>query len=452
MALSTEPVGSVVEAPVRSPLRHRVRGRVLMLLCVLYAVSYVDRTAISTAGPVIRADLHLSATQFGVALAAYSLPYALLQVFGGWIGDRYGPRKVLGILAVAWGISIIWTGLATGLLALGAARLLLGLSEGAAFPTATRAMSSWLPGDRRGYGQGVVHSAARIGAAIAPLVMAGLITTVGWRAGFVALGVLSALWSVVWLRRFRDRPQDDDRVSEAELRELDARHADEARGTTSTVNRRQVPWRRLVARIAPVTLVDFCYGWMLWVYLTWLPSFFQEQYGLALAGFALFTSLVLSAGVVSDTLGGMLSDRLLARTRSLRTARRANLVIGLSGSMLALIPSLLVHDLVLVTISLTVSFFFLELTNSALWAIPMDIAPDHAGVASGLMNTGFGVAGIVSPIVFGFLVEQTGNWQVPFALSVGLLALGTLLSLRVDPRPLDPEPVGAPPGLAGSRS
>jgi nitrate/nitrite transporter NarK len=224
-----------------------------------------------------------------------------------------------------------------------------------------------------------------------------------------------------------------------ELGELDAQHADEPRAT-STVNRRKVPWRRLVARIAPVTLVDFCYGWMLWVYLTWLPSFFEDEYGLALAGFALFTSLVLSAGVVSDTLGGMVSDRLLARTRSLRTARRANLVIGLAGSMLALIPALLVHSLVLVTISLTVSFFFLELTNSVLWAIPMDIAPDHAGVASGLMNTGFGVAGIVSPIVFGFLIDRTGSWQLPFALSVGLLAIGTLLSLRVDPRPLDPEP------------
>jgi MFS family permease len=440
MTLTAEPVGRLAEAPARSPLRHRVRGRVLLLLCGLYAISYVDRTAISAAGPSLRADLHLSETQFGLALAAYSLPYALLQVFGGWIGDRYGPRKVLGVLAVAWGISTIWTGLATGLLALGAARLLLGLSEGAAFPTATRAMSSWLPGDRRGYGQGVVHSAARVGAAVAPLVMAGLVATVGWRAGFVALGVLSALWSIVWLRRFHDRPQDDDSVSDTELRELDLQHADEAPGAAAAVTRRKVPWRRLVARMAPVTLVDFCYGWMLWVYLTWLPSFFEDEYGLALAGFALFTSLVLSAGVVSDTLGGMLSDRLLARTRNLRTARRANLVIGLAGSMLALIPSLLVHNLVLVTVSLTVSFFFLELTNSVLWTIPMDIAPDHAGVASGLMNTGFGVAGIVSPIVFGFIIDRTGNWQLPFALSVGLLAVGTLLSLRVDPRPLDPEP------------
>jgi MFS family permease len=427
------------DAPARSPLRHRVRGRVLFLLCLLYAVSYVDRTAISSAGPALRADLHLSETQFGLALAAYSLPYALLQVFGGWIGDRFGPRKVLGVLAVLWGISTLWTGLATGLLALGAARLLLGLSEGAAFPTATRAMATWLPGDRRGYGQGVVHSAARVGAAVAPLVMAGLIATVGWRWGFIALGVLSALWSIVWLRRFKDRPQDDERVTDIELDELDVSHADAAPGTASVAPSRQVPWRRLVARLAPVTLVDFCYGWMLWVYLTWLPSFFQDEYGLALAGFALFTSLVLSAGVVSDTLGGMLSDKLLDRTRSLRTARRANLIIGLAGSMLALIPSLLVHDLVLVTISLTVSFFFLELTNSVLWTIPMDIAPQHAGVASGLMNTGFGVAGIVSPIVFGFLIDRTGNWQLPFALSVVLLAVGTLLSLRVDPRPLEIE-------------
>jgi MFS family permease len=89
------------------------------------------------------------------------------------------------------------------------------------------------------------------------------------------------------------------------------------------------------------------------------------------------------------------------------------------------------------------SFFFLELTNSVLWAVPMDIAPDHAGVASGLMNTGFGVAGIVSPIVFGFLIDRTGNWQLPFALSALLLAVGTLLALRVDPRPLHRETANA---------
>jgi MFS family permease len=249
--------------------------------------------------------------------------------------------------------------------------------------------------------------------------------------------VLSALWSVVWFRKFRDRPEQDERVGETELAELDTVHADAAPGTASVAENRQVPWRKLVARLAPVTLVDFCYGWMLWVYLTWLPSFFKDEYGLALGKFALFTSLVLAGGVVSDTLGGMLSDWLLDRSRSLRTARRTNLVIGLAGSMLALLPSLFIHDLVLVTISLCLSFFFLELTNSVLWTIPMDIAPDHAGVASGLMNTGFGVAGIVSPIVFGFLIDRTGNWQLPFGLSVGLLAAGTLLALRVDPRRLD---------------
>ena len=211
---------------------------------------------------------------------------------------------MLGVLAVLWGLSTLWTGLATGLLALGAARLLLGLSEGAAFPTATRAMATWLPGDRRGYGQGVVHSAARIGAAVAPLVMAGLIATVGWRAGFVALGVLSGLWSVVLAAPLQG-PAPGRRAGDRRgARRARITHADAAPGTADAGQGRQVPWRRLVARMAPVTLVDFCYGWMLWVYLTWLPSFFEDEYGLALGGFALFTSLVLSAGVVSDTMGG----------------------------------------------------------------------------------------------------------------------------------------------------
>jgi MFS family permease len=140
-----------------------------------------------------------------------------------------------------------------------------------------------------------------------------------------------------------------------------------------------------------------------------------------------------------DTVGRLLSDALLVRTGNLKFARRFNLVVGLLGSLLSLLPSLFIHDLITVSILLSLAFFFLELCNPVLWALSMD-----AATAGGMMNLGFGIAGVLSPSVFGFLIDRTGSWQVPFATSVLLLFVGVLLAFRIDPtRPLKvPAPGG----------
>lgn len=405
--------------------RRRVRGSILLLLCAMYFITYVDRVSISTAAPFIRDELHLSNTQLGLVLSAFAIPYAFFQVFGGLLADRFGPRRLLFAVGVIWGLSTLFTGFATGLVTLFAARLALGFGEGAAFPGATQAMSRWLPADQRGFGQGITHSFARLGNAVAPLAIAGIIAVWGWRASFWVLGAISLAWAALWIWSYRDRPSDHPKMTDEELSELtEQQRADD---------RPPVPWGPLLRRILPVTFVDFTYGWMLWVYLTWIPSFFAGSYGLQLEKFALFTTLVLLGGVVGDTLGGVLSDSLLRRTGSLRIARRLVLVGGLLGSFVFIVPTLFVHQLGLVTVCLGLAFFFLELTNPVLWSIPMDLAPDHAGTAGGLMNTGFGIAGILSPAIFGLLVDQTGSWVVPFAVSAGLLVVGALAALRIDP-------------------
>jgi len=415
-------------------MRHRVRGGVLVLLCGFYALAYVDRVNISTAAPYLQADLGLSDAQLGLVLSAFALPYALLQVFGGWVGDRFGARRTLSWLAIVWAVATVATGLAVGLASLFAARLLLGLGESAGFPSATLAMSRWLPEQLRAFGQGLVHAASRLANALAPLIVGGLIALAGWRVSFWLLGVLSIGWAIGWMRFYRDVPRDHPRTTERELAELpDGGGPPAARGAT--------PWRAMVEALWPVLVVDFCYGWLLWVYLTWLPSLFKNEFGLALGTFALYTSLVLLAGVVGDLAGGKLSDELLRR-RGARLARRLPLLLGLTGSLVCLLPGLVWHDLTVTTISLAGAFFFLELTNSTIWALPMDIAPAHAGAASGLVNTGFGVAGVLSPAIFGLLLQSSGgNWQLPIAVSVVILAVGALCALRVDPaRRVTPAP------------
>lgn len=426
MTARAEPTGKPMRPFVlRKP---RARTQVLALLCLMYAISYIDRANIATAAPFLQQELGLTDTQLGVALGAFSVPYALLSIFGGVIGQRLGPRLALGLIAVLWGIATVATGFSIGLASLIGARLLLGLSESGAFPVATQVMSRWMPTRRYGFAQGIVHSSSRLGNAVAPLIVAALIAWAGWRESFFVIGALSALWALLWFSMFRNRPAQYRGITQQELDELPV-------GAQQQAARPPVPWRLLLRTLAPVVFVDFGYGWTLWVFLTWLPSFLSQSFGLALSSFALFTSLVLGAGVIGDTVGGVLSDRLALRMRTTSAARRTLIMAGLLGAMLALTPLVFTHALVVATVCLAVAFFFLELTNAPLWAIPMDVAPVWAGTASGVMNTGFGIAGILSPIVFGALVQSSG-WQVPFVVSIALLALAAVVAGVMRPQPL----------------
>ena len=183
----------------------------------------------------------------------------------------------------------------------------------------------------------------------------------------------------------------------------------------------------------PVTIVDFCYGWTLWLFLTWIPAFFFENYHQNLQASALFSGGVLFAGVIGDTAGGIASDRLLRKTGSLVIARRGVIVAGFLGAFVFLIPVVLIHNLTVAAVCLSLAFFFAELIVGPIWSVPMDIAPRYAGTASGMMNFGFGVAGLVSPSSFGYLVDRTGSWVVPFIASILLLLVGAVLALRLRP-------------------
>jgi sugar phosphate permease len=405
---------------------------VLALLCALYFLFFVERVSISTAAPLMKADLKIGNTELGLAFSAFAIPYAFFQLIGGWVGDRLGPRRTLAICCAIVGISTILTGAVTGISSLFLLRLALGFGEGAGFPTATRAMASWTPQGSWGFAQGIVHSFGRIGNAVTPPIVAGLLLFSTWRGSFVILGTVSLLWLVVWTWYFRDDPRDHPAMTVALLETLPVRSAGAARA---------IPWARLARHMLPVTIVDFCYGWTLWLFLTWIPAFFFENYHLNLQASALFSGGVLFAGVIGDALGGLVSDRLLRRTRSLATARRGVIVAGFLGAFAFLIPVVLIHNLTIAAVCLSLAFFFAELIVGPIWSVPMDIAPRYAGTASGMMNFGFGIAGLISPSSFGYLVDRTGSWVVPFVASIFLLLLGAVLALRLRPdRPFVEEP------------
>jgi MFS family permease len=310
------------------------------------------------------------------------------------------------------------TGLVDGLTSLIAARLALGFGEGAAFPTATRALASWLPEGNWGFAQGITHAASRVGNAATPPLVAALVLGLSWRGSFVVLGALSLIWVGLWLWRFRDDPRQHPDMSVAAIAELRPTAAKESR----------VPWLALLRRMLPVTAVDFCYGWTLWVFLTWIPSFFAKNFHLDLKHSAWFTACVMLAGVIGDSLGGFASDWIYRRTGDIGAARRNVILVGMLGCFAFLVPVLAVPNLTTVTLCLSAAFFFAELTVGPIWSVPMDIAPGYAGSASGMMNFGFGLAGILSPYVFGAVVDWTGSWTLPFLGSITLMPIGAALA------------------------
>jgi sugar phosphate permease len=416
---------TAVSAAAR-PAWNTVANRVLFLLSLMYMLFYIDRVNISTAAPLIKADLHLSNTELGLAFSAFAYPYAFFQLIGGWLADRFGPRSTLGISGFIVCVTTALTGAVGGLASLFAVRLALGVGEGSAFPTATRAMSAWMPARSWGFAQGVTHSASRIGNALTPPLIAWLVLMISWRGSFVIVGVGSLLWMLVWVWFFRDDPRSHPAMTAAEAAQYPA-------AVPAGAARSKVPWPRVARRVLPVTAVDFCYGWTLWMFLSWIPSFFFQHFHLDLKHSALFSSGVFLSGVVGDTLGGIVSDQIRKRTGSVRVARCAVIAGGMFGAFLFMIPVVTSNDLTVVALCLSGAFFCNELVVAPIWAVPMDIAPRFAGSASGIMNFGFGLAGMISPFVFGYAIDLTHSWTVPFLGSIGLLLLGSILALRLRP-------------------
>lgn len=403
----------------------RATTRVLGLLCLMYFITYVDRVNVSTAAIQFGKEFSLSNTQVGFVFSAFAYPYLLFQIIGGWIGDKFGPRRTLTICSFVWAGATVLSGLAGGFISLVIARVLLGLGEGATFPTATRAMSNWTEPGKRGFAQGITHAFARIGNAVTPPLVTWLMLAYTWRGSFIILGLVSFLWAIVWMWYFRDNPRDHSATSKEELDKLPAyAGAKEAPA---------VPWAPLVKRMLPVAIVYFCYGWTLWLFLTWIPQYFLHNYQMNLKNSAVFASGVFFAGVIGDWFGGQVTDWLLKKTGSPTKARSMMVVVCNLATLASLLPIIFVHDVTVAAICLSAGFFFTEMTIGPMWAIPMDIAPKYSGTASGLMNTGSALAAIISPVVGGWIIDVTGNWDWPFIGSMALMFVGAMLAFTMRP-------------------
>jgi sugar phosphate permease len=404
------------------------RWFVLFMISLMYLVTYIDRVNISAAAPMISREFGFSKIAMGIIFSAFVWSYALFQVPGGWMGDRYGPRGVLGGIVAYWSVMTALTANGVGVISFSIIRFLFGMGEAGAFPTATRAMQLWYPREERGLAQGITHSASRLGAAIAPPITVAIIVSLGWRWVFYIFGAVGILWSLLWYLTYRNMPENHKWVNRTELAYI--RGTDE-KGNVKQVDIKKkptVPWGVLLRspNMWAIMCAYFTYVYCLWIFLSWLPSYLVDYRHFTLLKMGYFASLPLFAGVIGDTAGGWATDFLLVKTGKTNFSRRVVAIVGMLGCVVFMVPAALTSNPYTAVYCLTGAMFFLECIIGPSWAVPMDVGGEYSGTVSGMMNMAGNIGGALSPTVFGILV-QFGSWTAPFIVAAVILLLGAVL-------------------------
>jgi MFS family permease len=398
------------------------------MLFILSIVVYLDRVCIGLAAPMIRRDLGLTALQMGAVFSAFALAYGLFEIPCGWLGDRFGPRKMLTRVAVWWSAFTALTGRAAGFYSLWTYRFLFGAGEAGAYPNAASVVARWFPFVERARAQGAVWMASRLGGAIAPLFLVPLQERLGWRTVFYLLGCVGFAWAVIWYGWFRDYPEQKKSVSQAELGVI-------RDGRVTPSGHAGTPWRILFTSVNmwAVVLMYFTYGYGVNFFFFWMPTYIVEVRGIA--NFAPFASLPFILGALANGMGGWASDALVKRL-GLRWGRRSIGLLGLGGGVFFVLISFVLQNPVLALISLALGFGATDFMLPNCWAVCLDIGKRYAGTVSGFMNTAAQLGGALSLTIIGYFAGRQ-QWNIAIATMAAMLSVSCLLYLIIDAsRPL----------------
>jgi MFS transporter, ACS family, glucarate transporter len=400
-----------------------VRYVVLGLTVAAYMITYMDRQVLAVARPVIRDELAISLVMMGWITFAFRMAYALFQIPGGWLGDRFGARRALAAVVTWWSAFTALTGLAWSAVSMLTIQVFFGLGEAGAFPIATRSLARWMRPTERGFAQGITHAGSRLGAALTPPIVVLIMAEYGWRAAFLAFGLLGVVWSGVWYFYYRNTPEEHAGVNQAE------------RDLIGSGRKRSdhIPWRMILSHgnLWILSVMYFCYNFNLNVYQDWFPTYLHDSRGMTLAKMGIYASLPLFAGVLGDLAGGSFSDSVLKRTGNVNLARRWVAIAGFLVSAAATVPAVFTHDPRVSVAFYCVAFFGLEWTVGISWAVPLDIGGDFAGSVSAVMNTLGNIGGAISATVVTYAAKGYG-WNAPFMITSALCIVAAVLYLKID--------------------
>jgi ACS family glucarate transporter-like MFS transporter len=430
----------------------RVRYRIIALIFLITTINYADRATFSIAGSSASKELGLGAVQTGFILSAFAWAYVIAQIPGGALLDRFGTKRIYAGAIALWSLFTALQGV-PGLIAGGTAvatlfalRFLVGLAEGPSFPGNARLVAAWFPGPERGTASAIFNSAQYFSlVAFAPL-MGWLVHSYGWRSVFWVMGALG-LAAAATFALFIHSPVRHPSINAAELRHIEAGGglvrmeegaAAGSPGTFTWPNLKQLLASRMMIGIY---LGQYCINVLTYFFVTWFPIYLVKERGLNIleAGFAAAVPALF--GFAGGLVGGFASDLILKRSGSIDLARKAPIAAGMALATL-IIACVWVRSEWLVVTLMAIAFFG-KGVGSLGWAVMADVAPKQlAGLAGGVFNTFGNIAGIVTPIVVGFIVAATGSFDLALVFVAGhclmtivayLLIVGPIRRLELSP-------------------
>jgi ACS family glucarate transporter-like MFS transporter len=418
----------------------RVRWFLVFWLFVLSAVSYLDRVNISIAGGSIVDAYHLTDVQLGKVFSALVVGYALFQTVGGYLADRFGPRRVLTAGVVWWGIFTALTALVPAniggaLFLFVLVRFFLGAGEAVIYPAANKFVARWIPVRERGIANGWIFAGVGAGAGLSPPLISYLMIHHGWRSSFWVCAIIGFVAGVVWFFAARDNPGEHPRVSAAELSTIQTGLTVTNNSPTLTKEPADalVPWKRVVRsrEVWAVTISYFCYGYVAWIFFSWFYRYLAKVRGLDLKSSAFYSMLPFLAMLVCCLLGGTVNDR-LTKWRGPRLGRcgLAAFAMGVAGIFIAFGSQ--VQGVRLASVILAGGAGALYFSQSSFWSVTADIAGASAGSVSGFMNMGGQFGGALTGSLTPWIAVRYG-WTASFLVAAGLCLVGAISWLAVDP-------------------
>lgn len=401
------------------------RHQVLLVLCLLAIITYLDRTAASIAEEGITATFNLTESQFGWLHAVFSIAYGLFQIPSGSLGDKFGAKKILLFIVIWWSIFTIFTGLSATFTVLLFVRFFFAAGEAGAFPNISIALSKWFPAESRGRAQSFVWMCTRLGGALAPLLILPIMEHYSWRMVFYSFGGIGVLWAVLWYFFFRENPSEMPGISQEEVIEIE-------NNRKIKTSHKLLSFKELSknANLWALMIMYFMYMFGAYFYLSWMPKYLRQgrDFDLKQAG---LISLPFILGALGCLIGGWLTDY-LAKKIGVKWGRRTVALTGLVTAGLFLIVASQSTNNFTCIILLSFGLFFKDFTLPVSWTVATDIGGKHAGAISGSMHMFGQIGSTIMSLAFGYLVEASGDWNLPILL-IGIITICSgLMWLKID--------------------
>lgn len=412
----------------------RTRFGVVILAVVLAVLSYMQRVAISEAAGPISRDLHITKAEMGMIFGAFGLSYALFEVPMGLLGDRLGVRRVLAQIVLAWSFFTALTGAAWNVASLYVIRFLFGAGEAGCFPNLTRMLSAWLPARERATAQSLMWAFTRWGGAATPPLALLFITLVGWRFAFVGFSVLGLLWCVVFLYWFRDDPAKHPAVNSAERALLE-------KSRVLTTHRQGQPhWTSLILtpQVLVLILQYFCFSYVWYFYITWLPTYLREARGQSPERAATLAVLPLLFGGFG-CLGLSVAPQ--------RIPRRTIAFCGFLGTAIFLFISAKTRSVVPAMVTMGLASFCSDLTMPISWDACVEIGGPYTATVAASMNMFGNFAGFVAPVVGGLILQRSGDWKLLIDTMIVAATVSAACWLYLNPADAGRKLAGDPGGV-----